>query len=37
MEVAQEFNEEIEPFMDMAQRNEPLEQEDLPEVTPAFP
>lgn len=37
VELAQEYNDDIEPFLIMAQKNRPVEFEDLPEVTPAFP
>ncbi|MCB9833463.1 MAG: hypothetical protein H6807_13420 [Planctomycetes bacterium] len=37
VEDAQDFNDEVEPYMEMARRREPLAIEDLPGVLPAFP
>ncbi len=37
VEGAQDFNDEVEPFMEMARGREKLQLEDLPEVLPAFP
>ncbi|MFT7616542.1 MAG: tetratricopeptide (TPR) repeat protein [Planctomycetota bacterium] len=37
VEASQGFNDEIEPYLIMAQKNQPVDREDLPEVTPTFP
>ncbi len=37
VEAAQDFNEEIEPFLIMTQNNERIELNELPEVLPEFP
>ncbi len=37
VEAAQDFNDEIEPYLLMTQANQLLDAEDLPEVLPAFP